>query len=156
MKMNDLMKQAQQMQKRMLEIREELANRTVEATVGGGMVTAVVNGQQEIVSLRITPEVVDPEDTEMLEDLVVAAINEALQQSQEMMSAEMSKLTGGIKIPGTPIARTARKEDMSVSVLSHCGKLAQKIYARIPETAGEAHHGGSKSCQRLVKKQHNA
>ncbi len=102
MKMNDLMKQAQQMQKRMLEIREELANRTVEATVGGGMVTAVVNGQQEVVSLRIAPEVVDPEDTEMLEDLVVAAINEALQQSQEMMSAEMSKLTGGIKIPGLP------------------------------------------------------
>ena len=102
MKMNDLMKQAQQMQKRMLEIREELANRTVEATVGGGMVTAVVNGQQEIVSLHITPEVVDPEDTEMLEDLIVAAVNEALQQSQEMMSAEMSKLTGGIKIPGLP------------------------------------------------------
>ncbi len=102
MKMNDLMKQAQQMQKRMLEIREELANRTVEATVGGGMVTAVVNGQQEVISLRITREVVDPEDTEMLEDLVVAAINEALQQSQELMSAEMSKLTGGLKIPGLP------------------------------------------------------
>ena len=102
MKMNDLMKQAQQMQKRMLEIREELANRTVEATVGGGMVTAVVNGQQEVISLRITQEVVDPEDTEMLEDLVVAAINEALQQSQELMSAEMSKLTGGLKIPGLP------------------------------------------------------
>ena len=66
------------------------------------MVTAVVNGQQEVVSLHITPEVVDPEDTEMLEDLVVAAVNEALQQSQEMMSAEMSKLTGGIKIPGLP------------------------------------------------------
>ena len=102
MKMNDLMKQAQQMQKRMLEIREELANRTVEATVGGGMVTAVVNGQQEIVSLHITPEVVDPDDTEMLEDLVVAAVNEALQQSQELMSSEMSKLTGGLKIPGLP------------------------------------------------------
>ena len=84
MKMNDLMKQAQQMQKRMLEIREELANRTVEATVGGGMVTAVVNGQQEVISLRITPEVVDPEDTEMLEDLIVAAVNEALQQSQRI------------------------------------------------------------------------
>jgi DNA-binding YbaB/EbfC family protein len=96
------MKQAQQMQKRMLEIREELANRTVEATVGGGMVTAVVNGQQEIVSLHITPEVVDPDDTEMLEDLVVAAVNEALQQSQELMSSEMSKLTGGLKIPGLP------------------------------------------------------
>ncbi|MDE0553627.1 MAG: YbaB/EbfC family nucleoid-associated protein, partial [Candidatus Poribacteria bacterium] len=64
--------------------------------------TAVVNGQQEIVSLHITPEVVDPDDTEMLEDLVVAAINEALQQSQELMSSEMSKLTGGLKIPGLP------------------------------------------------------
>ena len=102
MKMNDLMKQAQQMQKRMLEIREELANQTVEATVGGGMVTAVVNGQQELVSLRITPEVVDPDDTEMLEDLVVSVINEALQLSQEMMSDEMSKLTGAFKIPGLP------------------------------------------------------
>jgi DNA-binding YbaB/EbfC family protein len=102
MKMNDLMKQAQQMQKRMLEIREELANQTIEATVGGGMVTAVVNGQQELVSLHITPEVVDPDDTEMLEDLVVAAVNEALQQSQELMSEEMSKLTGGLKIPGLP------------------------------------------------------
>ena len=102
MKMNDLMKQAQQMQKRMLEIREELANQTIEATVGGGMVTAVVNGQQELVSLHITPEVVDPDDTEMLEDLVVAAVNEALQQSQELMSDEMSKLTGGFKIPGLP------------------------------------------------------
>lgn len=96
------MKQAQQMQKRMLEIREELANQTIEATVGGGMVTAVVNGQQELVSLRITPEVVDPDDTEMLEDLVVAAVNEALQQSHEMMSDEVSKLTGDLRIPGLP------------------------------------------------------
>lgn len=101
MKMNDLMKQAQQMQKRMLEIREELANQTVESTVGG-MVTAVVNGQQELVSLHITPEVVDPDDTEMLEDLVVSAVNAALQQSQELMSDEMSKLTGNFKIPGLP------------------------------------------------------
>lgn len=102
MKMNDLMKQAQQMQKRMLEIREELANQTVEATVGGGMVTAVVNGQQELVSLNITPEVVDPDDTEMLEDLIVSVVNQALQQSQELMSDEMSKLTGNFKIPGLP------------------------------------------------------
>lgn len=102
MKMNDLMKQAQQMQKRMLEIREELANQTIEASVGGGMVTAVVNGQQELVSLHITPEVVDPDDTEMLEDLVVAAVNEALQKSHEMMSDEMSKLTGAFNIPGLP------------------------------------------------------
>ena len=100
MKLNNLMKQAQQMQKRMLEIQEELANRTVEATVGGGMVTAVVNGQQELVSLQIAPEVIDPDDVEMLEDLIVAAVNEARHQAQELMTEEMSKLTGGVKIPG--------------------------------------------------------
>jgi len=97
---NNLMKQAQKMQKRMLEIQEELANREVEATVGGGMVTAVVNGQQELVSITISPEVVDPDDIEMLEDLIVAVVNEANRQSREMMTEEMSKLTGGIKIPG--------------------------------------------------------
>ena len=100
MKINNLMKQAQQMQQRMMEIQEELANHTVEATVGGGMVTAVVNGQQELVSLNISPDVVDPEDVEMLEDLIVAAINEARQQAQQLMTQEMSKLTGGAKIPG--------------------------------------------------------
>ena len=70
MDMNNLMKQAQQMQKRMLEIQEDLANRTVETTVGGGMVTAVANGQQELVSITISPDVVDPHDVEMLEDLI--------------------------------------------------------------------------------------
>jgi DNA-binding YbaB/EbfC family protein len=100
MNMNNLMKQAQKMQKRMLEIQEELASRTVEATVGGGMVTAVANGQQELVSLTISPEVVDPDDVEMLEDLIVAAVNEAHHQAQELMTQEMSKLTGGVKIPG--------------------------------------------------------
>lgn len=100
MNMNNLMKQAQQMQKRMLDIQEELATRTVEATVGGGMVTAVVNGQQELMSLTISPEVVDPDDIEMLEDLIVAAVNEARHQAQELMAEEMSKLTGGVKIPG--------------------------------------------------------
>ena len=100
MNMNNLMKQAQQMQKRMLDIQEELATRTVEATVGGGMVTAVANGQQELVSLTISPEVVDPDDIEMLEDLIVAAVNEARHQAQELMAQEMSKLTGGVKIPG--------------------------------------------------------
>ena len=98
--LNNLMKQAQKMQKRMLEIQEELANRTVEATVGGGMVTVVVNGQQELVSITISPEVVDPDDIEMLEDLVVAVVNEASRQARELMTEEMSKLTGGIKIPG--------------------------------------------------------
>ena len=100
MNMNNLMKQAQQMQKRMLDIQEELATRTVEATVGGGMVTAVANGQQELMSLTISPEVVDPDDIEMLEDLIVAAVNEARHQAQELMTQEMSKLTGGVKIPG--------------------------------------------------------
>ncbi len=100
MNMNNLMKQAQQMQKRMLDIQEELATRTVEATVGGGMVIAIANGQQELVSLTISPEVVDPDDIEMLEDLIVAAVNEARHQAQELMTQEMSKLTGGVKIPG--------------------------------------------------------
>ena len=100
MKINNLMKQAQQMQQRMMEIQEELAYHTVEATAGGGMVTAAVNGQQELVSLNISPDVVDPEDVEMLEDLVLAAVNEARQQAQELMTQEMSKLTGGVKIPG--------------------------------------------------------
>jgi DNA-binding YbaB/EbfC family protein len=100
MNMNNLMKQAQKMQKRMLDIQDELATHTVEATVGGGMVTAVANGQQELVSLTISPEVVDPDDVEMLEDLIVAAVNEARHQAQELMTQEMSKLTGGVKIPG--------------------------------------------------------
>jgi hypothetical protein len=100
MDMNNLMKQAQQMQKRMLEIQEDLANRTVETTVGGGMVTAVANGQQELVSITISPDVVDPNDVEMLEDLIVAAVNEARNKAQELMGDEMSKITGGIKIPG--------------------------------------------------------
>ena len=100
MKMNNIMKQAQRVQKQMLEIQEELANRTVEATVGGGMVTVIANGQQDIMAIRIDPEVVDPNDIEMLQDLILAAVNEAHRKAQEMMTEEMSKLTGGLKIPG--------------------------------------------------------
>ncbi|MDA1193530.1 MAG: YbaB/EbfC family nucleoid-associated protein [Candidatus Poribacteria bacterium] len=96
----DLIKQAQKMQKRMLEVQEELKNKTVEAKVGGGMVTVVANGQQEVISITIAPEVVDPEDVEMLEDLVLAAVNEARRKSQELMATEMDKLTGGMKLPG--------------------------------------------------------
>jgi DNA-binding YbaB/EbfC family protein len=99
-KMSNLMKQAQKMQKQMMEIQEELADRTVEATVGGGMVTVVANGQQDILSIRIDPEVVDPNDVEMLQDLILAAVNEAHRKAQEMMTQEMGKLTGGLKIPG--------------------------------------------------------
>jgi nucleoid-associated protein EbfC len=95
-----IMKQAQKMQSQMAKIQEEMASRTVEASSGGGMVTATANGKQEIVSLRIEKEVVDPQDVDMLQDLLVAAINEALKKSQEMVSEEMSKLTGGFQIPG--------------------------------------------------------
>ena len=99
MNMNNLMKQAQKMQKRMVEMQEEMTNRTVEASVGGGMVAAVANGSGELVSIKLSPEVVDPDDIEMLEDLIVAAVSEAHHKSQELMSEEMSKLTGGGKIP---------------------------------------------------------
>ena len=100
MRMNNIMKQAQRVQKQMLEIQEELANRTVEATVGGGMVTVVANGQQDIMAIRIDPEVVDPNDIEMLQDLILAAVNEAHRKAQELMTTEMNKLTGGLNIPG--------------------------------------------------------
>jgi len=92
-----MMKQAQA---KMVEMQAELGNRTVSAQAGGGMVEAVVNGRQELVSLRIDPEVAVPDDVEMLQDLILAAINEALNRSREMMAAEMSKLTGGMQIPG--------------------------------------------------------
>jgi DNA-binding YbaB/EbfC family protein len=84
----------------MLKMQEELAEKTVEATAGGGMVRVVANGRQQIVSILFEKEVVDPEDVEMLQDLVLAAVNDALAKSQEMISAEMGKLTGGMKIPG--------------------------------------------------------
>ncbi len=98
--MGNLFKQAQQMQQKMVKMQEELAQRTVEASVGGGMVSVTVNGKNELLRLKIEPQVVDPDDIEMLEDLVLAGVNEALRKSQEMISDEMSKLTGGMKIPG--------------------------------------------------------
>jgi hypothetical protein len=95
-----IMKQAQQLQEKMARLQEELAAKTVEAGAGGGMVTAVVNGKFELVALRIEKDVVNPEDVEMLQDLVVAAVNEGIRRAQEMVSGEMSKLTGGLRIPG--------------------------------------------------------
>ncbi len=95
-----MMKQAQKLQAKMMAMQAELGNRTVSAQAGGGMVEAVVNGRQELLSLRIDPEVVAPDDVEMLQDLIQAAINEALNRSREMMAAEMAKLTGGMQIPG--------------------------------------------------------
>jgi len=100
MRVDNLVKQAQKMQKQMMEIQEELSNRTVEASVGGGVVTVVANGQQDILSVRIDPEVVDPNDVEMLQDLILAAVNEAHRKAQDLMNTEMNKLTGGFKIPG--------------------------------------------------------
>ena len=96
----NMMKQAQKLQASMVKLQEELALRTVEATSGGGMIKAQANGKQQIVSIRIEKEVVDPNDVEMLQDLIIAAVNDALSKSQEMVSQEMSKLTGGISIPG--------------------------------------------------------
>ncbi len=98
--MGNMMKQAQQLQSKMLKMQEELAERTVETSAGGGMVKVVANGRQQVVSIAIDREVVDPEDVDMLQDLVLAAVNDALAKSQEMVSTEMGKLTGGLNIPG--------------------------------------------------------
>jgi len=98
--LSQIMKQAQKLQSRMAEMQAELGNRTVSAQAGGGMVEAVVNGRQELLSLRIDPEVANPDDVEMLQDLILAAINEALNRSRDMMAQEMAKLTGGMQIPG--------------------------------------------------------
>ena len=98
--MNGMMKQAQKLQKKMMKTQEELAGKTVEATAGGGMVKVVATGGQTVQSIEIDKEVVDPEDVEMLQDLVLAAVNDALKKAQDMMSSEMSKLTGGMNLPG--------------------------------------------------------
>jgi len=96
----DLMKQAQKMQQEMGRIQEESKKKTVEASAGGGMIVAVANGAMEIVSIKIEKDVVNPEDIEMLQDLVVAAVNEALRRAQQMVSEDMGKVTGGMNIPG--------------------------------------------------------
>lgn len=98
--MGNMMKKAQKLQSKMLRMQEELAAKTVETTAGGGMITVVANGAQQVVSIKIEKEVVDPDDVEMLEDLVLAAVNDALAKSQEMVSSEMGKITGGLNIPG--------------------------------------------------------
>jgi len=100
----DMVKQAQKMQKQMAEMQEELGRKTVEGSSGGGMVKVTANGRQEIISVKIDPEVVDPEDVELLEDLIVAAIANARENAQGMMEAEMGKILpggmGGLGIPG--------------------------------------------------------
>jgi DNA-binding YbaB/EbfC family protein len=98
--MGKMMKQAQQLQSKMLKLQEEMADKTVETTSGGGMVKVIANGRQQVLSIQIEKEVVDPDDVEMLQDLILAAVNDALIKSQEMATQEMSKLTGGLNIPG--------------------------------------------------------
>jgi hypothetical protein len=100
MNMNKLMKQAQQMQKKMSEMQEELENKTYEATAGGGAVKALVNGKKELLDLQIDEDVVDPEDVEMLEDLILAAINEAMREATEELNDKMGQMTGGMNLPG--------------------------------------------------------
>ena len=98
--LGDMMKQAQKMQQEMGRIQEESKKKTVEAAAGGGMVTVVANGAMEIISINIEKDVVNPEDIEMLQDLVAAAVNEALRRAQQMVSEDMGKVTGGMNIPG--------------------------------------------------------
>ena len=100
--MGNLLKQAQQFQAKMAKLQEELGERTVEASAGGGMVAVVANGKQEILSVTIEPEVIDPEDKEMLQDLIVAAVNDALTKAKNMMQEEMGKLTHGLNLPNLP------------------------------------------------------
>jgi hypothetical protein len=98
--MNKMMKEARKVQEQIVQMQEELRQREMVVTSGGGAVTVRVNGKQEILSLKIAPEAVDPDDVEMLEDMIIAAVNEAVKQSQDMVSAEMAKITGGFNIPG--------------------------------------------------------
>jgi nucleoid-associated protein EbfC len=100
--MGNLMKQAQQFQNRMAKLQQELGQRTIEASSGGGMVTVVVNGQQEVLSIKIDREVVNPEDLDMLQDLVLAAVNDGLSRAKKMVNDEMGKLTGGLNLPNIP------------------------------------------------------
>jgi hypothetical protein len=94
------MKEAQRLQQQMQELQEQVAQKKVQATAGGGMVTVEVNGRQELVAIKIDPEVINRDDAQMLEDLVLAACNEALRKSRELVQQEVGKLTGGLKIPG--------------------------------------------------------
>lgn len=100
--MGNLLKQAQQFQSKIAKLQEELGERIVEASSGGGMVTVVVNGRQEILSIHIDPEVIDKDDPEMLEDLILAAANDGLSRAKNMVNEEMGKLTKGLNIPNIP------------------------------------------------------
>lgn len=98
--LGNILKQAQQIHSKITQLQEEMAQKTIEASSGGGMVSVLMNGKQQILSIRIDPEVVNREDIEMLQDLIMAAVNEAIRRSQEMVAEEMKKITGGLSIPG--------------------------------------------------------
>jgi len=97
--MGNMLKQAQKLQSKIFKLQEEMADKTVETTVGGGMIRAEANGKQELTSIKIDPEVVDPNDVAMLEDLILAAVNDALHKAKDMVSQEMTKLAGGLNLP---------------------------------------------------------
>ena len=96
----NIMRQAQELSAKLVKAQEELGSLTVEASSGGGAVTVVVTGQQKVVSVKVSPEVVDPEDIELLEDMVLTAVNEAMEKSQQLAQSRLGALTGGLKIPG--------------------------------------------------------
>jgi len=98
--MNQMMRQVKKMQEQMLKAQEELGNKTVEGSAGGGVVTVTANGHKKILSISIKPEAVDPDDVEMLQDLVLAAVNDALNKAEELVANEMGRFTGGMKLPG--------------------------------------------------------
>jgi DNA-binding YbaB/EbfC family protein len=98
--MGDLLRQAQALQERMAKLQEEAGRRTVEGSAGGGMVTVVANGRQEVLSIKLDPEILKGQDQEMLQDLIVAGVNDALKKAQAMMAEEMKSVTGGLNIPG--------------------------------------------------------
>ncbi len=96
----DFMRQAQQLQARMAKIQEDLGNETVEASAGGGAITVIVTGHMKVQSIKISPDVVDAQDVEMLEDLVTAAVNDGIEKAQQLASERMGEVTGGFKLPG--------------------------------------------------------
>ena len=103
MDISSLMKQAQDFQQKMGQVQEELAKKTVTSEVGGGMVKVTVNGKQELLAIQIEKEVINPDDAGMLQDLIAAAVNDAMRKAREMIQSEMGQLTGGLKIPGLKI-----------------------------------------------------
>jgi len=100
MNMQQMIKQAQKMQKQMAEMQEDLVNKTLEVSAGGGAIKVTINGEKQITDLTISPDVVDPDDVEMLQDLVISAVNEAIRQMDEAAGAQMAKITGGMNLPG--------------------------------------------------------